>query len=54
MAEVHPVDASELEHVDRSKLHVSDEPAIEIIGMNKWYGQFHVLRDIDLTVYKGD
>jgi general L-amino acid transport system ATP-binding protein len=54
MAEVHPVDASELEHVDRSKLHVSDEPAIEIIGMNKWFGQFHVLRDIDLTVYKGE
>ena len=22
--------------------------------MNKWYGQFHVLRDIDLTVYKGE
>ena len=54
MAEVHPVDASELEHVDTSKLKVSDEPAIQIIGMNKWYGQFHVLRDIDLTVYKGE
>ena len=33
---------------------VSDEVAIEIIGMNKWYGQFHVLRDIDLTVYRGE
>ena len=22
--------------------------------MNKWYGQFHVLRDINLTVYKGE
>ena len=54
MAEVHPVDASELEHVDTSKLKVSDEPAIQIIGMSKWYGQFHVLRDIDLTVYKGE
>jgi general L-amino acid transport system ATP-binding protein len=54
MAEVHPVDASQLEHVDPSKLKISDEPAIQIIGMNKWYGQFHVLRDIDLTVYKGE
>ena len=26
--------------------------AIEIIGMNKWYGEFHVLRDINLTVYQ--
>jgi general L-amino acid transport system ATP-binding protein len=54
MAEVHPVDASQHEHVDPSKLKISDEPAIQIIGMNKWYGQFHVLRDIDLTVYKGE
>ena len=54
MAEVHPVDASELEPVDPSKLRVTDEPAVEIIGMNKWFGQFHVLRDIDLTVYKGE
>ena len=23
--------------------------AIEIIGVHKWYGAFHVLRDIDLT-----
>jgi general L-amino acid transport system ATP-binding protein len=22
--------------------------------MNKWFGQFHVLRDIDLTVYRGE
>ncbi|UWP90522.1 amino acid ABC transporter ATP-binding protein [Aliiroseovarius crassostreae] len=33
---------------------VSDEVAIEIRGMNKWYGAFHVLRDIDLTVYQGE
>jgi general L-amino acid transport system ATP-binding protein len=54
MREPHPVDASELEHVDPAKLKVSDEEAIEIVGMNKWYGQFHVLRDINLTVYKGE
>ncbi|MCK8483257.1 amino acid ABC transporter ATP-binding protein [Aliiroseovarius sp. S2029] len=35
-------------------MEVSDEIAIEIRGMNKWYGAFHVLRDIDLTVYQGE
>jgi general L-amino acid transport system ATP-binding protein len=29
-------------------------PAIEIAGMNKWFGSFHVLRDIDLTVRQGE
>ncbi|MEN8659793.1 MAG: ATP-binding cassette domain-containing protein, partial [Marivita sp.] len=33
---------------------VSDEVAIQIQNMNKWYGSFHVLRDIDLTVYRGE
>ncbi len=48
---------SELEaakNVDRSKMTVSDEVAIEITGMNKWYGAFHVLRDINLTVNQGE
>ena len=27
---------------------------IRIENMNKWYGTFHVLRDIDLTVYQGE
>ncbi len=33
---------------------VSDQVAIQISGMNKWYGEFHVLRDVNLTVYKGE
>ncbi|MGE4219373.1 MAG: amino acid ABC transporter ATP-binding protein [Alphaproteobacteria bacterium] len=33
---------------------LSDDVMIQITGMHKWYGQFHVLRDIDLTVYKGE
>jgi general L-amino acid transport system ATP-binding protein len=37
-----------------AKMKVSDEVAIEIINMNKWYGDFHVLRDINLTVYQGE
>ncbi|MCF3936544.1 amino acid ABC transporter ATP-binding protein [Acuticoccus sp. M5D2P5] len=35
-------------------MEVSDEIAIDISGMNKWYGDFHVLKNIDLTVYKGE
>ncbi len=27
-----------------------EDPIIEIAGLNKWFGTFHVLRDIDLTV----
>ncbi|MBL4751744.1 MAG: amino acid ABC transporter ATP-binding protein [Amylibacter sp.] len=27
---------------------------IEVNKMNKWYGSFHVLKDIDLTVHKGE
>jgi general L-amino acid transport system ATP-binding protein len=30
------------------------EVAVQITKMNKWYGSFHVLRDIDLTVYRGE
>ena len=26
------------------------ETAIQLVGVNKWYGSFHVLRDIDLTI----
>jgi general L-amino acid transport system ATP-binding protein len=32
----------------------SAEPMIQILGMHKWYGQFHVLRDINLTVSRGE
>ncbi len=30
------------------------DTAVEIIGLNKWYGEFHVLRDINLTVARGE
>jgi len=32
----------------------NDKPAIVIAGMHKWYGDFHVLRDINLEVKKGE
>ncbi|MBL3552629.1 amino acid ABC transporter ATP-binding protein [Rhodovulum sulfidophilum] len=40
--------------IDPSRPTVSEEVAIDILGMNKWYGAFHVLRDINLTIYKGE
>jgi general L-amino acid transport system ATP-binding protein len=41
--------------IKTSQMQVSStEVAVEIIGMNKWYGDFHVLRDIDLKVMKGE
>jgi len=33
---------------------VTDETMIEMRGVHKWFGQFHVLKGIDLTVYKGE
>ena len=47
-------DPAEDLHVDQSKMHVTDEIAIQITNMNKWYGDFHVLRDINLTVNRGE
>ncbi len=37
-----------------SRMRISQEVAIQVTAMNKWYGEFHVLRDIDLTVYRGE
>ncbi|MET3352785.1 amino acid ABC transporter ATP-binding protein [Xanthobacter autotrophicus] len=28
--------------------------AVEMTGVNKWYGDFHVLRDVNLTVERGE
>lgn len=40
--------------INRSQMKVTDEVAVEIRDMNKWYGSFHVLRDINLTVNRGE
>ena len=47
-------DFAQAQDVDRSKMQVSGDVAIQIEKMNKWYGTFHVLRDINLTVYDGE
>src|SRR5580704_1192178 len=31
-----------------------NEVAIEIVGLNKWYGTFHALRDVSLDVRRGE
>jgi len=33
---------------------LTSEMAIEIVRMHKWYGDFHVLRDINLSVARGE
>ena len=31
-----------------------NEVAVEIVDLNKWFGAFHVLRDVDLRVMRGE
>jgi general L-amino acid transport system ATP-binding protein len=38
---------------DQSK-NTAEKPMIEIIDMHKWYGDFHVLKGIHLTITKGE
>ncbi|NNE21219.1 MAG: amino acid ABC transporter ATP-binding protein [Rhizobiales bacterium] len=40
----------ELAETVASSIDTSGEPIIRISGMHKWYGDFHVLKDINLTV----
>src|SRR6187551_3001078 len=48
------VSAEEIK-VDVKKMHISDtDVAIDIVGMHKWYGYFHVLKDINLRVMRGE
>ncbi len=39
---------------EASGLKVSDELTIEIKAMHKWYGSFHVLKNINLNVNRGE
>ena len=43
-----------IQEVNRDKMKVSDEVAIRIVDMNKWYGTFHVLKNINLEVQQGE
>ncbi len=33
---------------------LESDPIVEITDMHKWFGDFHVLKDINLTVHKGE
>ena len=37
-----------------SEMTMTENSIVSIIGLNKWYGDFHVLRDINLEVAKGE
>ena len=37
-----------------TQMQVTEEVIIQMSQVNKWYGTFHVLRDINLTVNKGE
>ena len=38
----------------QGKMEVSDEVIIEINNMHKWYGEFHVLKNFNLHVKRGE
>ncbi|NMM44402.1 amino acid ABC transporter ATP-binding protein [Rhodospirillaceae bacterium KN72] len=40
--------------IDTSGMKVTDEVVIEIQHMHKWYGEFHVLKNVNLTVNRGE
>ncbi len=33
---------------------IGDEVAVQMVAVHKWFGQFHVLKDINLTVHRGE
>jgi general L-amino acid transport system ATP-binding protein len=39
---------------DKNDKELQGEPILEIIEMHKWFGDFHVLKNINLTVHKGE
>jgi general L-amino acid transport system ATP-binding protein len=47
------VSEDDLKHPTK-EMTVSDEVMIQISQMHKWYGDFHVLKDINLTVNHGE
>jgi general L-amino acid transport system ATP-binding protein len=42
------------EHAVGSGATLPPDVAVEIVGLHKWYGDFHVLRDINLKVARGE
>ena len=42
------------EKPNKTRANITNEVAIHISNMNKWFGNFHVLRDINLEVRRGE
>jgi len=40
--------------VDAPEPTIGADPIVELHGVNKWFGAFHVLKDIELTVGRGE
>lgn len=43
-----------LDETTKSDQSIMTDTMIQLSSVNKWYGQFHVLKDINLTVTKGE
>src|ERR1700735_1897090 len=43
-----------IEGADSQRAEPLPDIAVEVVGLNKWYGEFHVLRDINLKVARGE
>jgi general L-amino acid transport system ATP-binding protein len=46
--------AAMAQHTSTTAKPATAQPIVELLGVNKWYGEFHVLRDINLSVRKGE
>jgi general L-amino acid transport system ATP-binding protein len=42
------------ERATNSGMTALPDVAVEVVGLHKWYGEFHVLRDINLKVARGE
>ena len=46
--------SSEIEAKPRRLTVSATDTAVEMVDVNKWFGEFHVLRDINLKVMRGE
>ena len=53
MSEKAGLSEDQLKHPTKT-MTVSEDVMIEMAGVHKWFGSFHVLKDINLTVKKGE
>ena len=53
MSEKAGLSEDKLKHPTKT-MTVSEDVMIEMAGVHKWFGSFHVLKDINLTINKGE